>query len=87
VSGGIHESIDAVKAVMAGASVVQVVSALLRHGPGRLTQLREGLAHWLEAHEYDSIRQLRGSMNLSRCPDPGAFERGNYMRILQSWRG
>jgi dihydroorotate dehydrogenase (fumarate) len=87
VSGGVHSALDAVKAVMAGASAVQMVSALLRHGPEHLRTVREDLARWLEQHEYASIDQMRGSMNLARCPDPAAFERGNYMRILQSWRG
>lgn len=86
-SGGVHSSIDAVKALMAGATVVQMVSALLHHGVSRLTIVRDNVARWMEEHEYESLAQLRGSMNLSRCPDPSAFERGNYMRILQSWRG
>jgi dihydroorotate dehydrogenase (fumarate) len=86
VSGGVHTYNDAVKAIMCGASAVQVVSALLRHGPERLSELRDGLSIWLEDHEYDSLEQLRGSMNHDRCPDPGAFERANYMRLLQGWR-
>lgn len=86
-SGGVHETLDVVKAIMAGATSVQVVSSLLRKGPTHLTHLRDGLSHWLESHEYTSLAQLRGSMNLARCPDPASFERGNYMRILQSWEG
>ena len=86
VSGGVHTSQDALKAVMAGADAVQVVSALLRYGPAYLQVIREGMANWLEEHEYDSLRQLHRSMSLQRCPDPQAFERGNYVRILQSWR-
>jgi dihydroorotate dehydrogenase (fumarate) len=86
-SGGVHGILDAVKAVMAGAAAVQTVSAILRHGPGQLTLLRDGVAEWLEEHEYRSLEQARGSMNLVRCPDPAAFERGNYIRILQGWRG
>ena len=85
-SGGVHTVADAVKAIMAGAHGVQVVSALLKHGPGTLTELRDGLARWLEEHEYQSLQQMQGSMNLSRCPNPAAFERGNYMAVLQSWR-
>jgi dihydroorotate dehydrogenase (fumarate) len=85
-SGGVHTSHDALKAVMAGADAVQVVSALLQHGPEYLRILREGMAQWLEQHEYDSLRQLQRSMSLQRCPDPQAFERGNYVRVLQSWR-
>ncbi|HKI01127.1 MAG TPA: dihydroorotate dehydrogenase-like protein [Thermoanaerobaculia bacterium] len=87
VTGGIHTSLDAVKAVMAGADAVQVVSALLRHGPEQLSSLRRDLALWLEEHEYDSLEQMKGSMNLLRCPNPAAHERANYMTILQSWWG
>ncbi|MBI4954159.1 MAG: dihydroorotate dehydrogenase-like protein [Myxococcales bacterium] len=86
VSGGVHTTYDAVKAVMAGASAVQVVSALLRHGPGRLRALREDFERWMVEKDYESVTQMRGSMSLARCPDPAAFERANYMRILQSFR-
>ncbi len=86
ISGGVHEPIDAVKAVMAGAHAVQIVSALLRHGPAQLTAITRGFERWAEEHEYESVEQMRGSMSLARCPDPDEFERGNYMRILQSWR-
>lgn len=85
-SGGIHTAVDVVKALMAGADAVQVVSALLKQGPGRLLTLRQELEAWLVEHEYDSLDQLRGSMNLLRCPDPAAHERANYVTILQSWR-
>ena len=71
---------------MAGAHAVQVVSALLRHGPEHHAVLRRELAEWLEEHEYDSLRQMQGSMSLTSCPDPAAYERANYMRMLQSWR-
>ena len=86
-SGGVHRVEDVVKAVMAGADAVQLVSVLLQHGPERLTLLRQGLARWLEEREYSSLGQMRGSMSFERCPDPTAFERGNYMRVLQTWRG
>ncbi|NUP94877.1 MAG: dihydroorotate dehydrogenase-like protein [Planctomycetaceae bacterium] len=86
VSGGVHSGLDAVKAVMAGADCVQVVSALLRHGPERMGTLLSELREWLEQHEYDSLEQARGSMNLKRCPDPRGFERANYVQVLQSWR-
>lgn len=85
VSGGVHTALDAVKAVMAGAQVVQVVSALLRHGPEHLAGLREEFERWVHAHEYESLDQMRGSMNLRHCPDPRAFERMSYLRVLQSW--
>ena len=86
-SGGVHSGQDALRSLAAGAHTVQMVSALLRHGPAHLAMVREGVELWLEQHEYESLAQLRGSMNLARCPDPAMFERGNYMRILQSWRG
>ena len=85
-TGGVHSGLDAVKALMAGARVVQVVSSLLRDGPGRLTVLRDELSRWLDDHEYASLQQLQGSMNMHNCPDPAAYERANYVQILQSWR-
>ncbi|MCX7895005.1 MAG: dihydroorotate dehydrogenase-like protein [Thermoanaerobaculum sp.] len=85
-SGGVHTGLDALKAIMCGASAVQMVSALLHHGPQRLAQVREEVARWLEEHEYESLQQALGSMSLRRCPDPAGFERTNYMRILQSFR-
>jgi dihydroorotate dehydrogenase (fumarate) len=85
-SGGVHEPIDAVKAIMAGADVVQIVSALLLHGPAHLGYIRQSFSQWADEHEYESLTQLRGSMSLSRCPDPEAFERGNYLKVLQSWQ-
>lgn len=86
VSGGVHGSVDAIKALMAGATAVQMVSALLQRGPDHLRAVRIGVAEWLEEHEYESLAQLRGSMSLSKCPDPLAYERADYAAILQSWR-
>ena len=84
-TGGVHAPLDVVKAVMTGASAVQVVSAVLRDGPTRLTTLREELANWLEEHEFESIQQILGSMSLARCPDPRSYERATDMEILQNW--
>ena len=86
VSGGVHTTTDVVKAVMAGAHAVQVVSALLQKGPGYLRQLREELSQWLEKHEYESLDQMRGTMNLVKSPDPTAYQRANYIQILQGWK-
>jgi dihydroorotate dehydrogenase (fumarate) len=86
ITGGVHEVIDVVKAVMCGAHAVQLVSSLLRRGPEHLATLRGELARWLEEHEYDSLAQMRGSMSLERCPNPSAFERADYIGVLQSWR-
>jgi dihydroorotate dehydrogenase (fumarate) len=84
-SGGVHTAVDAIKAVMAGAHGVQMVSALLHHGPQHLRAVREEMTIWMAEHEYDSIKQMHGSMNFLRCPDPRALERTNYMRIIRSW--
>jgi len=86
VTGGVHTYLDAIKAIMTGAHAVQMVSALLIKGPDELRIIREQIATWLEQHEYESLRQMQGSMSLQRCPEPGAFERANYMRVLHSWR-
>jgi dihydroorotate dehydrogenase (fumarate) len=84
-TGGVHSAADAIKAVMAGADAVQIVSALLQRGPAYLKEVREGMARWLEEHAYDSLGQMRGSMSLAHCADPKAYERANYIRLLQSW--
>ncbi len=86
ISGGVHETVDVVRALMAGATAVQVVSTLLRNGPSRLLSLRASLERWLVEREYSSVRQLRGSMNLKACPDPSAYERANYIHLLHGWR-
>ncbi len=87
VTGGVHTGLDALKAVMCGADGVQMVSALLKEGPKQLLTARTELEWVLEENEYDSLAQVKGSMSLTRCPDPKAYERINYMHILQNWRG
>jgi dihydroorotate dehydrogenase (fumarate) len=82
---GVHTAEDAVKATLAGATVVMMASALLRHGPTRLTDVRDGLADWLERGEYESVAQARGSMSHQAVPDPSAFERAGYMQTLTSY--
>lgn len=86
VSGGVHAAEDVIKAILAGAHGVQIVSVLLKNGPRFIAPLLDGIRLWLEEHGYENMEQLRGAMNLKRCPDPAAFERANYIRILQSWR-
>jgi dihydroorotate dehydrogenase (fumarate) len=85
VTGGVHQAIDAVKAVMVGADAVQLVSALLHNGPRHLTHVRREFERWGDDHGYGSIDEMRDKMSLKHYPDPLAFERGNYLRILQSW--
>jgi len=85
-SGGVHHTEDLIKALLAGAHTVQLVSVLLKHGPAGLTMLLEGLRRWMEGRDYTSLDELRGALNLKRCPDPAGHERANYIRILQGWR-
>jgi dihydroorotate dehydrogenase (fumarate) len=85
-SGGVHSGRDAIKAVMAGASAVQIVSALLRHGPGHLQVVRAEMEAWMREFEWDSLEPMRGNMSLKRCPDPTAYERANYVQMLQAFR-
>ncbi len=86
VTGGVHDPIDAVKAIMAGADAVQLVSALLQHGVRRLTAVRKGFEQWCDDHGYESIDQVRGSMSLAQSSHPHASERKNYLKTLQSWK-
>lgn len=82
---GIHESDDAAKALLAGATITMMASALLRHGPSRLTEVRDGLEAWLTERSFDSVNQARGSMSHVAVPDPSAFERAGYMHTLTSY--
>ena len=86
VSGGVHTGIDVVKALMAGADSVQVVSSLLLNGAPQIGELLGELKRWMFEKEYNTVDELRGCMNYLRCPDPEALERANYMRVLKSWR-
>jgi dihydroorotate dehydrogenase (fumarate) len=85
-TGGAHSAEDVIKAILAGAHTVQLVSVLLKHGPRYLSTILQGLKSWMDEHGYESVNEFRGAMNLKRCPDAAAFERANYQRILQSWR-
>ena len=87
VTGGIHTAVDVVKSTMAGAHATQMVSALLKNGPGHLGKVRAELEAWMEENEWSSLNAMRGNMSLERVPDPKAYERANYMLMLQSWQG
>ena len=84
-TGGAHSAVDVIKAVMTGANAVQMVSALLIHGPEHIGRTLEAIEFWMKDHDYQSIQQMQGSMNLARTPNPKAFSRANYMRMLDSW--
>jgi len=85
VTGGVETPNDGIKAVLAGADVIQMVSALLRHGPAHIDIMRRGLERWMEWHKFSRLDEARGRCSLKRTSDPAAFERGNYIRTLHSW--
>ena len=83
---GVHSPAELIKYLLAGADVVMSTSGMLRHGIGFLTTLVEGLRAWMEAREYESVAQLRGSMSQINCLNPDAFERANYIKILENYK-
>ena len=85
VSGGVHTALDIIKSTMAGAHATQMVSALLRHGPAYLLQVRKELEEWMEQNEWTSLAEMRGNMSLDKVPNPHAYARANYMTMLQTW--
>ena len=84
-TGGVRSATDVVKAMMAGAKVAMMTSALLKRGITFLDTISTELLIWMGEHEYDSIKQMRGSMSRNAVPQPGAFERANYMKVLNSY--
>lgn len=86
VTRGVHSYEDVLKGVMAGANVTMMASELLRNGVNRIGAVVEEVARWLEDHEYHSLQQARGSMSQRNVAEPAAFERANYMKVLQSWK-
>lgn len=86
LTSGIHTAQDVLKAMMAGAKVAMTASALLRDGYSRIPAILNDLKAWMEAHEYVSIRQMQGSMSQQAVAEPAAFERANYIKILNSFR-
>jgi len=85
-STGVSSANEIVKYLLVGADVVMTTSSLLRHGPGHITTLLEGLETWLNARDFKSLEQVRGIMSQRHLHDPGAFERANYVKILQGYR-
>jgi len=82
---GVHDWQGALKLLLTGANAVLVASAFLRRGPEVAQEMLVGIRAWMEEREYESLRQLQGSLSQVSCPDPAAFERGNYMRALTSY--
>jgi dihydroorotate dehydrogenase (fumarate) len=85
VTGGIHTADDVLKAMLAGADVTHLCSALLDRGPERLGEIRDGVERWLEEREYESLAQLKGSVSQQHALDPAAYVRANYVSVLDSY--
>ena len=85
LTGGVETPDDGVKAILAGADVVQMVSALLRHGPDHVMTMRRGLERWLEWNKVSSLAEVRGKLSLQTTGDPAAFERAQYIKALHTW--
>ncbi|MFZ5909666.1 MAG: dihydroorotate dehydrogenase-like protein [Chloroflexota bacterium] len=86
LTSGVHTAQDVLKAMMAGAKVAMTASALLQDSYGCIPSILAGLREWMEAHEYGSIKQMQGSMSQQAVAEPAAFERANYIKILNSFR-
>jgi dihydroorotate dehydrogenase (fumarate) len=86
LTGGVHTPLDAVKAVLAGADVVQSVSALMTGGPTALTRIRDGFERWADEHGYGSVDAMRGAASSSRLANPQDVERANYRRVLRAFK-
>lgn len=85
ITGGVHNVNDALKALLAGADVVHMCSALLRRGPGHLAKMLKAMAGWMEEHEYESVEQLKGSVSQANMTGSSAFLRANYIQVLDSY--
>ena len=85
-TSGIHTHEDVLKMIMAGADITQLCATLLQNGVGRITEIQDGMIKWMEDHEYESVKQMKGSMSHKSVAEPAAFERANYMRVLKSYQ-
>jgi dihydroorotate dehydrogenase (fumarate) len=85
-TSGIYTEKDVIKMIMAGAKVTQMLSCLLKFGPGHIKDVLTKLVYWMEVNEYESLDQMRGSMSYINTEDPSRFERANYMKVLNSFK-
>lgn len=86
ITSGVHTHLDVLKAMMAGAKIAQTASELLKNGAGRISEILSDMERWMEEHEYESVRQMQGSLSQRHVAEPAAFERANYMKVLASFR-
>ncbi|MGA9383201.1 MAG: dihydroorotate dehydrogenase-like protein [Phormidium sp.] len=85
-TGGIHKGQEVIKMLMAGAKITQICSVLMRHGIAHIREIENEMKHWMIEHEYESVKQMIGSMSQINCPDESAFERAQYMRAVQTYK-
>jgi dihydroorotate dehydrogenase (fumarate) len=85
VTGGVHSAEDVLKCMMAGANIAMMTSALFEYGIDHIRHVLKDLKEWMDEHEYESIAQMRGSMSQQKIAQPAAFERANYMKVLQGY--
>lgn len=86
VTGGVHSADDALKALMAGADVTHLCSVLLQQGPQAVAEIEQAMRDWMTEHEYESVRQLKGSVCRDHAIDPSAYDRANYVQVMHSHR-
>jgi len=84
-TSGIHRASDALKMLMVGADVTMLCSTVIRHGIPQIAMIEREMIDWLEEHEYESVKQLKGSLSQKNCPEPAAFERAQYMKALTGY--
>ena len=85
-TSGIHNAQDVIKLLMAGASITQLCSVLYKQGIDQIKVIEREMINWMDEHEYESVKQMQGSLSQRNCPDPSAFERAQYMKALSIYK-
>ena len=85
-TSGIHTAYDVLKMLMAGVDVTMLCSVLLRKGVGHIAAIEKEMVQWMDEHEYESVTQMKGSLSQRNCPDPSAFERAQYMKVISTFK-
>ncbi len=86
-TSGIYNAQDVIKMIMAGADATMLCSVLLKNGIEHVDGILKEMSEWMTDHQYESVKQMKGSMSQKSCPNPDSFERAHYMKILQSYQG
>ena len=85
VTGGVHTVEDVVKSILAGANVAMMTSAVMKNSINHITKMKDGMAKWMEEHDYGSVADMQGKMSQQSVAEPAAFERANYMKLLKGF--